>query len=120
MTRAICLQCGKPKIGAISPCSACGFVPRSPEDEAKSLALSDRHMSDEELNAASARLKNGDAVALDPDLIRSLTGPLAAAPRTPMPTGCAIAVWTPIVVLILLVLFLVGFFIFAKLHPPGT
>jgi hypothetical protein len=62
MTLATCLRCGASKLGAFTPCPDCGFDPASSEDKAKSVLLSDHHLSAEELRAVGERIRAGQPV----------------------------------------------------------
>ena len=66
MTVAICLECGEAKFGAFSPCSRCGFAPKSSTEEAKNILLSDHHHTRAELDALSETIRSGHPVVYDP------------------------------------------------------
>ena len=114
MTLAICLECGGEKRGALTPCAACGFTPSTEEERARSMLLSDRHMTSEQLATNGALISSGAA----PDLGDAPVDEMAALIREnpdllEMPLGCRIAVWIPLVVLIIL-LVVVGALYFMK------
>jgi hypothetical protein len=69
MTMATCLRCGASKWGALAPCAACKFLPESSEDKAKSVILSDHHLSVEELRAVGERIRAGQSVEFPADLV---------------------------------------------------
>ena len=93
-------KCGANKIGALSLCGQCGAAPASQLEKATSLLLSDHLRSGEELSAMAERIAGGKPVAFpDAELAHALST-LREVPR--MPLGCAVAVWIPIVLLVLL------------------
>jgi hypothetical protein len=104
MTLAICLQCGHEKLGAFTPCPACGYDPSGDNlAEAKALLLSDHHATADELRAASAMIKEGKEVPFSRSVIDRIVAELAKAPRSAkMPIGCAILMWSPIGFVLLL------------------
>jgi len=65
MTYAICIKCGQGKHGAFVPCLKCGFTPESRSDQARSIFLSDHNSNMATLDAASAKLLAGEALAFD-------------------------------------------------------
>jgi hypothetical protein len=104
MTVAICLRCGRRKHGALTPCPACDFEPRSPEDQAKATLLSDHFLGEQELVAAGARIEHGEEPELDPRALEQFVDVYRNSdPR--LPVGCHLAVWTPFAVLVLVLLF---------------
>ena len=60
MTTAVCLQCGRMKSGAWTPCPACGYRPAGPEDLAKALMLSDNCLAPDTLAEFSRRRQEGE------------------------------------------------------------
>ena len=72
MTRAVCIHCGANKIGALTPCVACGRDVTSPAQHAQSLLLSDHHMTAEALDTAAAQIRAGEKPALDPTALAQL------------------------------------------------
>ena len=105
MTLAVCLQCGSMKVGALTPCPGCGYDPSGDDVAiAKALLLSDQHASPASLEAASQRIKAGEPPELDKDQSAQLaTGLPRDLPASPV--GCRVAVWTPVMVMVLLGLF---------------
>jgi hypothetical protein len=65
VTLAICIKCGNKKLGALTPCHRCEFVPEDSEDQAKSTLLSDHNLSSEELSDASDRIGRGEPFVYD-------------------------------------------------------
>lgn len=55
MTVAICFACGEFKVGAFTPCPACGGAPTTLEEEAQSLALTDHYLAPEALAQVQQR-----------------------------------------------------------------
>ena len=72
MTAAVCLQCGAFKFGAFTPCKSCGFLPTSPEDQAKAIALSDHKLDQRTLKDISRRLAAGEKVQLNEEFPTNL------------------------------------------------
>ena len=107
MTLAICLQCGAEKLGALTLCSECGSVPSTADERARSLALSDHNLSADELRAIAAKIRAGESPSFDEASIAEVAGQISMIEDSRMPIGCHIAVWTPIVVLIVLVVVLI-------------
>jgi hypothetical protein len=108
MTLAICWKCGSRKVGALSACSSCGAFPTVASDQAKSILLSDHYRDADELAQAGQQIASGGTVAFDDGEVERLTQAVAKVP--PLPIGCQIAVWVPIVVLLLLVLVIFALF----------
>lgn len=59
MTVAICIHCGAMKWGAWGRCSACGFLPSTSIERAKSLLATDHYFSIEYLQEAGRQMKDG-------------------------------------------------------------
>jgi len=113
MTLAICVRCGQEKVGALTPCSSCGFLPRSFEDLAKSITLSDRHYDREALWHIADRIRSGKSFDFDEDAIARLAVELETdGGNLKMPLGCQLAVWTPVVVMCLLAAALIALVIY--------
>ena len=100
MTLAICLKCGTRKHGAWITCPSCGFTPESNEDQARALLLTDHNYNQEQLQEIGAAIANG----VPPDFNEEQIAEIAkGVGDSELPVGCKIAVWIPIVVLIVLV-----------------
>ena len=56
MTIASCFACGEFKVGAFTPCPACGNAPATLEQETQSLALTDHYLAPEELEHVQSPL----------------------------------------------------------------
>lgn len=67
MTTAICLQCGARKFGAWTPCRKCQYTPFSKSDRAKSILLSDHHLSNAELLEKSRQIEKGELIEFPDD-----------------------------------------------------
>ena len=65
MTIAVCVRCGAEKFGAFNPCECCGFLPRSDEDLATSLALTDHYLNKDARIEYSAKIRGGAKLDLD-------------------------------------------------------
>ena len=59
MTIAICFQCGAVKFGAFVPCDKCGATPRSEEDVALSMGMSDHYFDTETLEQMGRMVREG-------------------------------------------------------------
>ena len=65
MTLAVCINCGHTKLGALTPCRRCGFLPKDAVEQARSMLLSDRKLSPHELRTAAERIGRGEPVVFD-------------------------------------------------------
>jgi hypothetical protein len=72
------------------------------------MLLSDHYRDPRELEQVGEQIAHGGTVAFDDAEVERLAQAVANAP--PLPLGCRIAVWVPIVVLVLLVLFILVLF----------
>ncbi|MDX2008606.1 MAG: hypothetical protein SFW67_00365 [Myxococcaceae bacterium] len=99
MTVAICMKCGGSKVGALSPCAACGFRPRTPDEGARSIWLSDQVQPAQVLAALSGELAAGRDIAWDEAAVSSWRGTLERT-GLELPLGCHVLVWIPVVVLL--------------------
>ena len=112
MTQAVCLRCGEMKVGAFTPCPACGFDPSGDRNEAsKALLLTDHYSTKEELNEASERIKGGESPELDEQKAAELARGLPESGIGEMPIGCQVAAWAPIVVMVVLAFFVAYLFL---------
>ena len=59
MTVAVCHSCGEIKHGALVPCPACGVMPKSPEDMAYAIAMTDHYQPVDALKEISDEMKTG-------------------------------------------------------------
>lgn len=84
MTLAICIKCGNQKHGALTPCLECGFDPSSPQDQTKSVALSDHNLTPEELAAVGQRIQAGEPLDFDEASINEM----AEFIRMCLPVNC--------------------------------
>ena len=105
MTIAVCIRCGNEKRGALTACEQCTFDPQKPEDQARSIAFSDHYMTHDQLRNASNAIRLGEKPRFDSMLVNQIEQELRSSPGTlRMPIGCHIAVWTPIVIVLILVI----------------
>ncbi len=111
MTIAICIQCGHEKVGAISPCPNCGLLPATPEEQAKSITLSDRNHNPEELRQIATRIQAGESFAYDNNAVTQMAIEIDRLGDFQMPLGCRIAVWIPIFVMFTMITLLIAIFI---------
>ena len=114
MTLAICIRCGHEKLGALTPCPSCNFLPESSEDRAKSITLSDHNCDAEALRQISDRIRSGEPFQFDNDAIAQMAVELIALDDLKMPLGCRAAIWTPIVVMFVLIVVLIGLYLYIK------
>ncbi|HEX8505819.1 MAG TPA: hypothetical protein VF630_10655 [Hymenobacter sp.] len=78
MTVAICFACGEFKVGAFTPCPACGAEPASDEELAHSLALTDHYLTPEGLEQVQQQAAAGQPINVDPDFYEQLLQGLQA------------------------------------------
>ncbi len=103
MTVAVCIRCGARKHGAWTSCPACGFLPEDEVDLAKSVQLTDHYLGQSDLDGIGERIKSGEPVGYDQAHLTSLIDSIKADPvALKGPIGCRIAVWTPIVIMLIL------------------
>jgi hypothetical protein len=115
MTVAVCIRCGRMKVGAFTPCLGCRFTPERPDDLAKSVLLSDQVSDRAALETASERLKAGGAVEFDPRAVAEWTAAIQANPQDlRLPTGCVIIWYAPLVIMVVLTLVVVALFAYLK------
>ncbi len=94
MTMAVCHKCGVIKFGAFVPCPKCSAAPRTEDDLALSLAMTDHYFDRPTLEQMGAAVRDGHPPQLDPqtqaqlvEMIRS-SGMLAKlAGLSPAPGG---------------------------------
>jgi len=60
MTAAVCLKCGSMKLGALTPCLKCGYMPEDFEDQARAMILSDHFLDAHSLSSLGERIAKGD------------------------------------------------------------
>jgi hypothetical protein len=82
MTVAVCLKCGKMKLGALTLCPGCGHLPKLPEDQAEHIITSDHYRSKEDLQAISERVQKGRPVHFDREQVAEFAATLQEF-RTP-------------------------------------
>lgn len=78
MTMAVCFKCGVIKFGAFVPCPECSAAPRTEDDLALSLAMTDHYFDMPTLEQMGAAVREGEPPHLAPethaqliDMIRS-------------------------------------------------
>jgi hypothetical protein len=78
------------KIGAFTPCTKCGFVPASSEDQARSILLSDHNLDAESLTDAGRRIAQGDAPTFDEETVAASAAQFEQLRKHPPPgqRGC--------------------------------
>jgi hypothetical protein len=109
MTLAICWKCGSQKVGALTLCAGCAAVPVEPVDKAVSVLLSDHYQTEAELVALAEAIRRGEPPRFDEaDLERVLS---VVRKEPGLPWGCTVAVWLPVVALVLLAIVVVGLYV---------
>ncbi len=107
MTVAVCIRCGKTKVGAFTTCLGCRFTPEEPEDLAKSVLLSGQASNRASLNEARATLQAGGSVDLDPQVFADWAAFFRANPQDlGMPLGCLLIWYASLAIMVLLALVL--------------
>ena len=105
MTRAVCIQCGASKHGALTLCTTCSFQPATPEEQAKAIILSDHHMSASALTEAGEQLASGKQFHMDPELVAAYANEIRENPGLTSAPGCRLAIYVLVgAVLVLLIL----------------
>ncbi|MCI0672680.1 MAG: hypothetical protein L0Y64_19715, partial [Myxococcaceae bacterium] len=105
MGLAICIRCGSKKERAFVACAGCGFDPAVSEGDreaqARSLLLSDAHMSPRELEDAGRALQAGRPYPYDAGQLAWLVQQLRTQPMPVIAPrkGLVLAVWVPVLVL---------------------
>ena len=64
MTLAVCFKCGEFKFGSYTECESCGQKPKTEEELAASMAMTDHFFKPEALGQMAKRLKAGEPVTL--------------------------------------------------------
>ncbi len=67
MTIAICVKCGEFKFGAFAPCPKCLALPKSEDEHALSLMLTDHFLDQPTLETMGVEIKRGNPPSLDPE-----------------------------------------------------
>lgn len=70
MTVAICFKCGNFKKGAFNPCEKCNALPKSEEELALSIVITDHYFNQLNLEQLSVCIKNGGKPELSADVLR--------------------------------------------------
>ena len=95
MNRAICLQCGTGKPGALRQCPRCGFTPEKTEDKAKSVLLSDKCATPSALEKIAAKLASGQKLKFDDADVHKWSDVIDAIPKAPQKyAGLTARQWT--------------------------
>ncbi|HEY8211477.1 MAG TPA: hypothetical protein VIG99_28530 [Myxococcaceae bacterium] len=101
MTLAVCLRCGGKKVGAFTVCPGCGFEPKSQDESARSLLLSDHYLKPADLEEAGARIARGEDVSPPPELLAQVVQLIEVEKLKPG-LGCTVVMWIPVVVMLAL------------------
>jgi hypothetical protein len=72
MTIAVCFRCGAIKFGAFVPCTECGADPKTEDDLALSLAMTDHYFDRDALEQMGRRVAEGHPPKLDPQTRQQL------------------------------------------------
>jgi hypothetical protein len=67
MTMAVCFKCGVIKFGAFVPCPECAACPKTEDDLALSLAMTDHYFDLPTLDQMGASVREGKPPHLDPE-----------------------------------------------------
>ena len=70
MTIAICFKCGNFKKGAFNPCEKCNVLPKSEEELALSIVLTDHYLNQVDLEHLSTCINNGGRAELSSEMLR--------------------------------------------------
>jgi len=97
--RAVCLECGASKWGALTECSECKQRPQSFEDQARSMLASEDHLDETGLEALSEQVRRGDELCFDPAEVADLAADLERFPVAPLGWTLAV-VGAPFLVLV--------------------
>ncbi len=74
MMRAVCLTCGAIKEDAFVPCPKCGHWPRTDEDKARHLMLTEWYFSMGKLEYFSKKVKNGEGLEFNETILSRFIG----------------------------------------------
>ena len=77
MTAAVCLKCGRMKVGAWTPCPACSYRPDTVEDRARHLIVTDHYQKAEVLEQISQRIQAGQPPQFVEEQVRQVAEALA-------------------------------------------
>src|SRR5262245_13521738 len=78
VTVAVCLECGRMKAGAWTPCPACNYQPAGAEELAKALMVSDSCVAPDKLQEFVARRQQGEPWNFSPELVEMFKARVAA------------------------------------------
>jgi hypothetical protein len=93
MTTAVCLRCGEMKLGAFTPCRKCGFEPESPDEQVRSIMLSDQNLDAVSLKEVSEQIGVGDYPEFDEAAVEEAAKQFAEMEPMRRPMGCLIVKW---------------------------
>jgi hypothetical protein len=79
MTIAVCFQCGALKFGAFCPCGECAAAPKTEDELALSLAMTDHYFEKHVLDQMGAAIRDGDPPHLSPETYQHLIASLRRA-----------------------------------------
>ena len=81
MSLAICMKCGGIKFGSLGPCDKCGFEPKTIDDSAYSMALTDHYFPSSQLREIGSQIASGRRPIFDPAFIAELVTALSSVQR---------------------------------------
>jgi hypothetical protein len=70
MTIAVCFKCGSNKFGSLCSCDNCLAVPKSKDEIARSLVMSDHFFDEMTLNEIGKRIASRRKIEFDPYTIK--------------------------------------------------
>src|SRR5437016_4412369 len=82
MTAAICIKCGEFKLGAWTACSKCGALPRTEDERALALAMTDHYFNPETLEQMAQSIREGRPPHLDSETRERIVRELRTADKT--------------------------------------
>jgi hypothetical protein len=79
MTMAVCFKCGVIKFGAFVPCPECSAAPRTEDELALALAMTDHYFDRPTLEQMGAAVRDGHPPQLDPQTHAQLVETIRAS-----------------------------------------
>ncbi|MGP0067203.1 MAG: hypothetical protein ACLQGP_26860 [Isosphaeraceae bacterium] len=114
MTVAVCIRCGRMKVGAFTQCPACGFIPEQAEDMARSVMLSDQASDRPALEDAGEKLQAGMPLEFDEAAVREWAKAIReTSAGTGLPLGCVVVAYAPFVIMFVLIAAMIGLLAYA-------
>ena len=79
MTAAICIKCGEFKLGAWTACPKCRALPRTEDERALALAMTDHYFDHATLEQMAQSVREGRPPHLDPETRKRIVRELRTA-----------------------------------------